>query len=249
MLPKICVAFPVNNDDLTQLKKSIFALQQHNPDLVELRFDYINDVNKITEEFIEKLKSFFTKNVELIFTLRDFSEGGNMRISETKKFNVFTTLLKEKPQFLDIEINSSRKVLSQIIELANEYNVNIILSYHNFDASPTFEEAMQLHELNMKKIEGLFVNISSFNEKILYKYIFTARKFQDNLLCLKLSEHLKKANQKVICFCMGDLGLISRILCVNFGSPFTYGYFSESTAPGQIHIEDMRKIFQAISKI
>jgi 3-dehydroquinate dehydratase len=41
---------------------------------------------------------------------------------------------------------------------------------------------------------------------------------------------------------MGDLGVFSRIFCLKAGSFLTYGSINENTAPGQIRIEEFRKI-------
>jgi len=45
---------------------------------------------------------------------------------------------------------------------------------------------------------------------------------------------------------MSDLGVLSRILCVKFGSLWTYGSLEEKTAPGQIKIEKIREIHQLL---
>jgi 3-dehydroquinate dehydratase type I len=45
---------------------------------------------------------------------------------------------------------------------------------------------------------------------------------------------------------MGEVGLLSRILCVKFGSLWTYGSLDEKTAPGQIKIEKIREIHQLL---
>jgi len=47
---------------------------------------------------------------------------------------------------------------------------------------------------------------------------------------------------------MGKVGMFSRILCVKFGSLWTYGSLEEKTAPGQIKIEEIREVHQLLSK-
>ena len=45
---------------------------------------------------------------------------------------------------------------------------------------------------------------------------------------------------------MGEMGILARILCVKFGSSWTYGSLEEKTAPGQINVEKIREIHQLI---
>ena len=45
---------------------------------------------------------------------------------------------------------------------------------------------------------------------------------------------------------MGEIGILSRILCVKFGSLWTYASMEDKTAPGQIKIEKMREIHQLL---
>ncbi len=47
-------------------------------------------------------------------------------------------------------------------------------------------------------------------------------------------------------FCMGEYGIVSRILCGKYGSPFTYAAFSKDrvVAPGQITFDEMHKIYR-----
>jgi 3-dehydroquinate dehydratase I len=47
---------------------------------------------------------------------------------------------------------------------------------------------------------------------------------------------------------MGDCGIISRILCTFYGSPFTYGSLEKSIAPGQLSVIEMRGIYARINK-
>ena len=44
---------------------------------------------------------------------------------------------------------------------------------------------------------------------------------------------------------MGEMGLLSRVLCGRYGSPFTYASFSpeRELAPGQISFDEMRDVY------
>ena len=92
------------------------------------------------------------------------------------------------------------------------------------------------------------VDFLSIKESI-FKMIFTAQKFEDNLIPMKICRDLLERNKckSVISFCMGELGIFSRIMCVIAGSFLTYASLEERTAPGQINIRNMREILQTVS--
>ncbi|GIT29757.1 MAG: hypothetical protein Ct9H300mP1_18030 [Planctomycetaceae bacterium] len=61
------------------------------------------------------------------------------------------------------------------------------------------------------------------------KLVTMANNPQDSVRLLKL---VASAEIPTIGFCMGELGLASRLLCVKYGSPFTYATFFQRTNPG-----------------
>ena len=86
-------------------------------------------------------------------------------------------------------------------------------------------------------------------KKVIYKIIFTAQVFEDNLVPIKICNSLfeKDKNKSVISFCMGELGIFSRMMCVKAGSFLTYASLGERTAPGQIDIRKMREVLKLLS--
>ena len=71
----------------------------------------------------------------------------------------------------------------------------------------------------------------------------------DNMHALRLC---RDSQIPTVAFCMGEMGLVSRILCGKFGAPLTYATFSSerSMAPGQLSFEQMRDdfLYDSISK-
>ena len=87
-------------------------------------------------------------------------------------------------------------------------------------------------------------------KEIIFKVIFTAQKFEDNLIPMKICRDLleKIKYKSVISFCMGELGIFSRVLSVKVGSFLTYASLDEKTAPGQINIKKIREIHELLSE-
>ena len=151
---------------------------------------------------------------------------------------IIKTLIQAKPEYLDIEMRTDKQILDEIINLADQNNVKLIFSYHDFEKTPSFEQCLKIIQEASTKIKNI--------ENVIIKIILTAQTFEDNFVPLKLCKELTQKNQQIICFCMGEEGIFSRISSVNFGSSFTYASVAESTAPGQINIESIRKIIDLL---
>jgi 3-dehydroquinate dehydratase type I len=81
------------------------------------------------------------------------------------------------------------------------------------------------------------------------KLVTFANDITDNLVILSLPQEALNLGIDIISFCMGEKGIISRVLCPLFGSYLTYAALERSTAPGQIDLEVMRKINALFSSL
>lgn len=79
----------------------------------------------------------------------------------------------------------------------------------------------------------------------LVKLVFLAEKHEDNLTALRLASTLK---MPAIVFCMGELGVISRVLTPLCGSKWTYASLRPGleTAPGQLDVATLRGIYRLL---
>ena len=80
--------------------------------------------------------------------------------------------------------------------------------------------------------------MSKFSSNV--KIVSTAKSTYDSTRMLELYNNKGKNN--LIAFAMGDVGKISRILCLYFGSPYTYVSLGKAVAPGQFSIDEVKKI-------
>ena len=243
---KICVAIPIKTADLNISKKIIETALDNSPALIELRFDYINEAEFITHSFLKELMSTIPPKFPKIFTFRRKREGGQYFLSTNERLDVLRRLIEVKPDYLDIEINSESVILKSLIDLAYDNKVKLIFSHHDFEKSITYAEIAEiLSRFNEKLKHELSIDLHKINGSI-FKIISTAQVFGDNVQILNICKKLSRQDKKFVCFAMGELGILSRILCVKFGSLWTYGSLEEKTAPGQIKIEKIREIHQLI---
>ena len=244
----ICVAIPIKSGNVKENEEIIKRVLESNPDLIEFRFDYIDEISELTPDFVKSLLDLVRPNILSIFTFRDPSEGGQCELNKEQRTKIIKLLIKAQPEYFDIEMNTEIENLRDIINFANENEVKLIFSYHDFDKTPSLEVATSIFEkFKDKLLNNHLVDFLTF-KKITYKLIFTAKNFEDNLIPIKLCRDIseKEKEQGIISFCMGELGIFSRITCVKFGSLLTYGSLEDKTAPGQINIEKIREIHQLL---
>ena len=243
---KICIAIPIKSDNLNLNKQIIESALEKSPDLIEFRFDYINEAELITHSLLKDLMNIIPPKIPKIFTFRRKQEGGQYNLNIHKRLEVLRHLIEVKPDYLDIEINSESEVLKSLIDLAYDNKVKLIFSYHDFEKSITYEEIAEILTRFDEKLKNeLFIDLHKINGSI-FKVIITAQVFDDNVKVLNLCKKLSQQDKKFICFAMGEVGMFSRILCVEFGSLWTYGSHEERTAPGQIKIEKIREVHQLL---
>jgi 3-dehydroquinate dehydratase-1 len=238
----ICVPIPIKSVTQNEITPTINKVIKLKPDFVELRFDYISDVEKITKDLIISLINQIQPKIPVISTFREKSEGGQMEIKINERRQIIELIVESKPKFIDIEINTENQVLSDLILLASQNEVTPILSFHDFEKTPSYEEASNILENSFKRLKNLLSISEKILDKSIFKLIFTAQSFDDNIVPLKLCRLNSSKKPRIISFCMGDKGLFSRILCPYSGSFLTYCSHEEKTAPGQINIGELKDI-------
>jgi 3-dehydroquinate dehydratase/shikimate dehydrogenase len=106
--------------------------------------------------------------------------------------------------------------------------VKRIVSYHNRDEVPD-------------DLEKIYETMCGQDADVV-KIAVRAQEPADNLRVLALYE---KAPKPTVAFCMGDLGLPSRLLSLKYGAPFAYAAFNKERgiAPGLPSYEEMKHVY------
>ena len=81
------------------------------------------------------------------------------------------------------------------------------------------------------------------------KIVTTANSQEDNLRLLELASNAKKRDIRIIAFCMGAMGRMSRIFSLLSGGyiSFTSLEAGEKSAPGQIPVKEMKQLLEYFS--
>lgn len=223
--PKLCTAIAA--EDPAKMSRKAERALSLGSDLVEFRLDSLNVVRP--EIVIHSLSKFADR---CVLTLRARSEGGNFKGSDSNRIRLLLKVSELEPAYTDVELETARKFQPEMEQLrANSGKV--IISWHDFESTPS-----------ASRLLNVFRKARSLGD--IAKEVTTARSVEDNALVLSLYKYSTRGD--LIAFCMGDHGVLSRIMCLFAGSPFTYASLpDEAVAPGQLSIETMKGILNAIS--
>jgi len=249
LILNICVPIQVKSNDASEIEMLIKNVKKADPDYIEFRLDYIDDISNLTSGFLKKLVELSKDaGTKIIFTLRSLAEGGQMDISEQNKLKIIADAIVAGPDYIDVEMSSSDTLIREAVSLAIQNSVKVIFSYHDFNKTPSYDEARTIiSEFEERLTQKLSIGAITTRD-FPYKLIFTAQSFEDNLIPIRLCQVISEMRKNIISFCMGELGIFSRVSCVKYGSFFTFSSLGDKTAPGQISIYNMRDAHRILYK-
>ncbi len=223
-LPKICTAIPASSTG--ELQANIVKAFEQGSDYAEIRFDYLQGTN--FKKIGKALKPYAAR---CIYTCRRSGEGGRFKGKEAARLNILKNLAEQRPAYIDVEL-STVKETPNLVNSLRSGGSKIIVSWHNFDETP-----------NLEVLRKAYSDAVSFGD--VAKIITFAHKFSDNSSILSLYNLAEKG--RLIAFCMGESGILSRVLCPLLGSPFTYASLDdEKTAPGQIPLKELKEFYATL---
>jgi 3-dehydroquinate dehydratase/shikimate dehydrogenase len=184
-------------------------------DMVELRIDRLTEPIKLPE-----------LTLPFILTCRPTSEGGESELSDEQRLDLLATMSEGRAAYIDIELQTYIR-RPDVCDLVNPPR-RLIVSAHDFNGRP--------------KLPSLRIDMAQRLAHV-HKLVWRARTIRDNLEAFEL---LKDPIQPTIALCMGEAGLISRVLAKKFGAFLTFAALENGggTAPGQISIEDMKRLYR-----
>ena len=121
---------------------------------------------------------------------------------------------------MDLELQTAEAIKASELEKLRARGAALIVSYHDFQTT--------------KDLDGIFERIRPYEPEFI-KIVCTAKSLADNVVMMHFLERSgDMAN--MVGLCMGDQGIISRVLAIRAGSVFTFAAATqgEETAPGQI---------------
>ncbi|MBZ5645808.1 MAG: shikimate dehydrogenase [Acidobacteriia bacterium] len=223
-LPRVCVAVAASNP--AEMIAKADSLVRDNP-FIEFRLDYIRQP---ASAFL-RLRRFLEYHPEVlaIGTCRRAANGGKFRGSVAAQADVLVKAAAAGCQLVDVELQSAAAMKPKDMQRVRGAAA-LILSFHDYRATRKLEETFR----KMTAVPADF-----------YKIVATATCLADNVVMMKFLEQ-KSHQRSVIGVCMGEQGIISRVLGVRAGSAFTFASSTpgEETAPGQLDSRTLRDTYR-----
>ncbi len=212
---KVCV--PIIGSTPAEMVEKAAANVRENP-FLEFRLDYL------TKPLLAMpaLKEFLGSHSEAtaIATCRRLANGGRFKGTAAAELEVLHNAATAGFHLVDVEVQTAEAIKPAELEKLRADGAGLIVSYHDFTTT--------------KDLDAIFERILPFDPEFI-KIVSTAKTLVDNVTMMHFLERTRdRAN--VIGICMGEQGIISRVLGLRAGSAFTFGAASagEETAPGQV---------------
>lgn len=233
--PIICV--PVVAVSREEIVREIGALAQKKAQMIEWRvdwFEYAQSPEKV-KEVLEQIEPL-TKDVIFLFTVRSKRQGGELAVKEENLLQLYELAASSTVvDLIDVEffeIKHPQKMIRNI----QSHKVKVISSHHDFDETPSEEIMTMILE---KMAQG---------GADIVKLAVMPRCVKDVLRLLSATIEIKEKypSLPLVTMSMGSLGTVSRICGETFGSCITFGSHARCSAPGQLQMEKLEEILNAL---
>jgi len=212
---KVCVAI-TGATVAEMVERADAAAKETN--FLEFRLDYLDKPLLA----LPRLKQFLAEHTALtaIATCRRTPNGGKFEGTVVAESEILIKAAGSGFHLVDLELESAEELKKGDFQKLRETGVALIVSFHDFKQT--------------KDLDGVFARMQPFDPEFV-KIVPTARTLTDNLTLMRFLERMND-HSNMVGVCMGDAGIISRVLGVRAGSAFTFAAATagEETAPGQI---------------
>lgn len=203
-------------ESIEQARRDIARAAEAGADIVELRLDTFTNQVLVRELVAGAI-------LPAIVTCRPSWEGGESPASDEERLKVLYST--SGSAYVDVELATyqrNRAANDQVPE-------KLILSSHDFQGRPD-------------RLYNLIAEMNDADSKV-NKIVWTARSIRDNVEAFEI---LQVRQKPIIALCMGEAGLLSRVLGKKFGAFLTFAALDSGggTAPGQISITDMKRLYR-----
>ncbi|HEY1686347.1 MAG TPA: shikimate dehydrogenase [Tepidisphaeraceae bacterium] len=213
----LCVSIFVS--DPAQMRRDALRAAEAGADLIELRMDRLHDAQEVVELGITELP------LPAIVTCRPTWEGGEFAGSEEERLKLLRAASEAGAKFIDLELEAFKKSAMADAGIGSR----LIVSSHDFSGRP-------------ERLYNVLAEMNRHHAGVA-KMVWAARTVRDNL---EAFEVLKVRQKPSIAFCMGEAGLISRVLAKKFGAFLSFASLQNGgeTAPGQVSVEQMKNLYR-----
>ncbi|GGA99503.1 3-dehydroquinate dehydratase [Macrococcus hajekii] len=231
--PKIVVTLSADQDQWESLYEKISDNELY-IDIIEYRADlcggekaadYIEDIKALKEKF---------SDLPIIFTYRTHGQGGKGMKEPNEYYKLNKEIISEQcTDIIDIELLLYEDLRNELIQLAKEKGIQVLVSHHEMEHTPSLKELKALYQ-HMQQLDIDYSKVAVMPEE-----------GRDVLkLLTAVYETKQDSHHHIVGIAMGEQGKLSRIAGGAFGSALTYGHIGEEATPGQLHVQQLKSLME-----
>jgi 3-dehydroquinate dehydratase-1 len=237
--PLICT--PLVGRNAGQLLAELSLVLAKQPDLLEWRVDFFQDIGQ-TDAVLALAAQIrqAAGATPLLFTRRCQREGGEpINLNEEQVLALYGVVCASgMVDCVDFEMSNDPAHIRRLREVASANRVQLILSFHDFQATPP------LDELNARFLQAQRLGAD------IAKIAVMPQRLEDVLTLLSATlQSSQRLDIPLISMSMGAWGSLSRLFGSAFGSALTFAVGASSSAPGQVPIEDLRAVLDVVQRL
>ena len=228
-------------DNVEAMKARALQAIEEGSDAVELRLDALKDQENVIAGLAEALPS-----ARWVATCRPVGEGGFYRGSVEHRVRRLLSVGPPDEGFIDFEFADWQRspaarhdLFGSAASVGGDHRrptepdaarPSLILSYHDFERRPV-------------DLPDLVDRMCAVQEATAIKIVWPADGICANFDALDI---MHSSPKPAIAICMGEVGLISRVLASKCGAFATYCAFdaASETAPGQLTLAEMKGLYR-----
>ena len=228
------LAVPISAEAADRARRQIGEALAAGADMLELRTDYLTHLSRDSvTALIAEVRGANRTHTPVIVTCRDVREGGAKNHPQELRIEVLLAAIEAGADFVDLEyVNFIQAECGQRVlkALARRPGSRLILSAHDFEGR--FPDLPKLHR-----------EIVRACPEAIPKLVYTANHICD---CFDAFDLLHETAGDRIVLCMGQAGLISRVLAKKLGGFVTFASLDEqaATAPGQLTLGTLNGLYR-----
>jgi len=224
---KICV--PIQAKTQKEAQKRLLEASKKGADLAEVWLDQIGDLDLKT-----LLKA---KPLPVVCICKQPKDKGLFRGDFLELSQVLLEAINCGADYVDIPMSIPENLSNKIVQSACKKKCKVIISYHDFKATPSYPKLIELAEVIQKKGASVV------------KIATQAKNLEDTVNMIGLATLLQTKKIPHILIAMGQEGILSRILTPTLGGEMMFAVLNkrQQTAPGQLTVKELRNAWTLIT--
>lgn len=228
-LPAICA--PLVGRTRSDLLAEVAVVAAKRPDLLEWRVDFFEGIadTPAVVELAGQIRQL-ASGIPVLFTRRSSQEGGEkIALTEPQVVELYRAVCESgHVDMVDFEMGNEPAHVREVRALSRAAGVALILSFHDFQRTP----AVEILNQRFAQAEQLGADVA--------KVAVMPQGMQDVLTLLTATlQSSGKLGIPVVSMAMAGFGSVTRLCGWTFGSAMTFAVGQNSSAPGQLPIEDL----------